>query len=307
MSPAPASLAAGGGGRRSGPGPLSVERAQAVRHGIALAPFTVYAALFLGAPAIAVVIGAFQSPSGGFTLHNARIAFTGAYLQGFETSLELSAITSIIPALAGALIAYAVHRGRPTSFLRRAVVTASGVFAQFGGVPLAFMFIASLGTVGLATHWLDNIGVNLANLGFNLYTLSGVAFVYMYFQIPLMVLIFLPALEGLRPSWREAAHNLGARSWQFWRYVGLPVLAPTFFGCLLLLFGFGFSAYATADALTSGSIALTPIQIGSFLNGNVIAGQQNVGKMLGLGMLVVLGVVMVLYGLIQRRFSKWVR
>jgi putative spermidine/putrescine transport system permease protein len=308
LSSAPAGRTASGGGTLHAATTRSANRKGALRHGVALAPFSAYVLLFLLIPAIAVVVGAFRNPNGGgFTFDNARIAFSGVYLQGFESSLKLSAVTAIIPAITGGVVAYAIHRGRPTSFLRRFVVTTSGVFAQFGGVPLAFMFIASLGTTGLATGWLNDIGINLTNLGFNLFTFQGVALVYIYFQLPLMVLIFLPALEGLRPAWREAAHNLGAGSWQYWRYVALPVLAPTFFGCLLLLFGFGFSAYATADALTSGSLALTSIQIGSFLNGNVISGQQNVGNMLGVGMLVVIAVVFVLYSVLQRRFSRWAR
>src|ERR1700724_522902 len=138
-------------------------------------------------------------------------------------------------------------------------------------------------------------------------TASGVVVVYMYFQIPLMVLVILPALEGLKPAWREAAENLGARSWGYWRYVGGPVLMPAVLGSTLLLFGFGLSAYATAQALTSGTIPLTSIQIGSFLSGNVLAGQQNVGKALGLGMVFIIGVVMVFYILLQRRAAKWLR
>jgi putative spermidine/putrescine transport system permease protein len=129
----------------------------------------------------------------------------------------------------------------------------------------------------------------------------------MYFQIPLMVLVTLPALEGLRPAWREAAESLGARSWQFWRYVGGPVLLPSVLGSVLLLFGFALSAYATAEALTSGAIPLTSMQIGSFLSGNVIAGQGNVGKALGLGMVVIIAVVMAFYILLQRRAAKWLR
>jgi putative spermidine/putrescine transport system permease protein len=122
-----------------------------------------------------------------------------------------------------------------------------------------------------------------------------------------MVLVITPALEGLRPAWREAASGLGGRGWHYWRYVGGPVIFPSFLGGVLLLFGSGLSAYATAEALTSGSIPLTSIQIGSFLNGNVIAGQQNVGKALGLGMVVVIAVVMVFYFLIQKRASRWLR
>jgi putative spermidine/putrescine transport system permease protein len=129
----------------------------------------------------------------------------------------------------------------------------------------------------------------------------------MYFQIPLMVLVILPALEGLRPAWREAAQNLGARTWDYWRLVGGPVLLPSFLGCVLLLFGSALSAYATAEALTSGTIPLTAIQIGSFLNGNVIAGQENVGKALGLGMVVIIAVAMLIYVALQRRAAKWLR
>ena len=131
--------------------------------------------------------------------------------------------------------------------------------------------------------------------------------VYLYFQIPLMVLVILPALEGLRPAWREAAENLGARSWEYWRFVGGPVLLPSFLGCVLLLFGSALSAYATAEALTSGTIPLTSIQIGSFLNGNVIPGQENVGMALSLGMVVIIAVAMSIYVLLQRRAAKWLR
>ena len=181
------------------------------------------------------------------------------------------------------------------------VSTASAVFAQFGGVQLAFLFIASIGTTGLVTDWLKALGFNPYDHGFDLYSLLGVAIVYTYFQLPLMVLVITPALEGLRPSWREAASGLGARGWHYWRHIGGPVLLPSFLGGVLLLFGSSLSAYATAEALTSGSIANTPIQIGTLINGNVIVGQENVGKALGLGMVVIIAVVMLFYVFLQRR------
>jgi putative spermidine/putrescine transport system permease protein len=228
------------------------------------------------------------------------------YLHGFESSIELSVLTSVIPGILGLVVANAVltSRGR---VLRRIVSTASGVFAQFGGVPLAFLFEAALGTTGLVTGWFKALGYDPWSHGFDLYKLYGVVIVYTYFQLPLMVLVITPALEGLRPAWREASSGLGARGWQYWRYVGLPVLFPSFLGGVLLLFGGSLSAYATAEALTNGSIALSPIQIGNFLNGNVIAGQQNVGKAIGLGMVVIIAVVMVFYVFLQRRASHWLR
>jgi len=273
-----------------------------------IVPFGVYVTLGLVIPMIAVAIGAFKNPNTGkFTMDNVKIATSGVYLHGFEQSIILSVITAILPGIFGLLIAYAIFTAKRGNVLRQVSITASGVFANFGGVPLAFLFIATLGSSGLVTRWLTDLGFDPYAHGFNLYDLGGVAIVYMYFQIPLMVLVILPALEGLRPAWREAAANLGARTWQYWRYVGGPVLMPSFLGCLLLLFGSALAAYATAEALTSGAIPLTSIQIGSFLNGDVIPGQGNVGNALGLGLVVIIAVAMVFYVLLQRRAAKWLQ
>jgi putative spermidine/putrescine transport system permease protein len=302
---------AGSGARRfSSPLRTAPKPVRSLARYAAVVPFFAYFAIFLLLPLVAILAGAFQNPdTGAFTWSNVNVAVHGSYLHGFEQSLELSLIASVIPGICGLLLAYAIFtaRGRAAASLRQVVITASGVFANFGGVPLAFVFIASFGSTALVTGWLGDIGLNIYTLGFSLYTLSGVALVYMYFQIPLMVLIILPALEGLRPAWREAAENLGARSWQFWRYVGGPVLLPSFIACVMLLFGSALAAYATAEALTTGTIPLTAIQIGSFLNGNVIAGQENVGKALSLGMVVIIAILMTCYVLFQRRSAKWLR
>jgi putative spermidine/putrescine transport system permease protein len=278
-----------------------------LRRILGIVPFAVYVALGLLIPMIAVAVGAFQNNSGGFTFSNIGAATHGIYLHGFWQSIILSVFTSILPAIFGLLIAYAIFTAKRGDVLRQVTITASGVFANFGGVPLAFLFIASLGSTGLITHWIADLGLNLYAHGFTLYSLTGVIVVYFYFQVPLMVLITLPALAGLRPAWREAAANMGARTWDYWRYVGGPVLLPSFLGGVLLLFGSALSAYATTEALTNGTIPLTAIQIGSFLNGNVIAGQENIGKALGLGMVVVITIAMIIYVAMQRRAAKWLR
>ena len=278
-------------------------------------PFGVYIALGLIAPTIAIAIASFKSSSGGFvkssggfTWSNVDTALHGTYLLGLKTSILLSIATAIVPGIFGLLIAYAIFTAKRGNLLRQIVITASGVFANFGGVPLAFLFIATLSTTGIVTGWIKDIsGVDIWNHGFTLYNAYGVFFVYMYFQIPLMVLVILPAFEGLKPAWREAAQNMGAGTWQYWRYVGGPVLLPSFLGCLLLLFGSAFSAYATAEALSGGTIALTPIQIGALLNGNVLAGQENLGYALGLIMVVIIAIVMIIYAILQRRAARWLR
>ncbi len=298
-------------GTREGPGGRSSTLASSVRTArrlLGVVPFTIYVLAGLLLPTVAVAVGAFQdSVTGKFTLSNVKLATHGIYLEGFRQSIELSVLSAIIPGVAGLLIAYAIYTARRGAVLRRVAITASGVFANFGGVPLAFLFIASLGTTGVVTGWLKDLGFDIYSGSFSLFTFTGVLLAYMYFQIPLMVLVILPALEGLRPAWREAAENMGASTWRYWRHVGGPVLAPAFLGCLLLLFGSAFAAYATAQAMTAGALALTPIQIGTFLNGNVIAGQENVGKALGLGMVIIIGVVMIIYTMLQRRAARWLR
>jgi putative spermidine/putrescine transport system permease protein len=309
---APGSLAdpgALGHAAPSGPSPvtLTVRWLRRIAGAFGLVPFGVYVTLGLLLPMVAVAIGAFQNNNGGFTFSNVSAATHGIYLKGFWQSIVLSLLTSIIPGILGLLVAYAIFTAKRGKVLRQVAITAAGVFANFGGVPLAFLFIATLGSSGLVSQWLTSLGFNPYDHGFTLYSLTGVVVVYLYFQIPLMVLVILPALEGLRPSWREAAENLGARTWDYWRHVGGPVLFPSFLGCVLLLFGSALSAYATTEALTNGTIPLTAIQIGSFLNGNVIAGQENIGKALGLGMVVIIAVAMLIYVAMQRRAAKWLR
>jgi len=271
---------------------------------IALAPFFIFTFLGLGIPTIGVIFKAFQGNNGGFTFSNLGQIVHGVYLTGFENSFKLAFLSSIIPGVLGVFLAYAIQTSKSKA-LRRLITAVSGVFANFGGVNLTFMFIATLGSTGLLTFWLNAIKLNPWHFGFNLYTFSGVVFVYMYFQIPLMVLVITPALVGLRESWREAAENMGASNLRYWYHVGVPVLLPSILGGMLLLFGSAFAAYATAESLTTGIIALSPIQIGNFINGNVISNQVNTGYAIAFGMLVILSVTMILYGLVRKRASRW--
>ena len=273
---------------------------------LAVSPFLLYTFLGLGIPILAVVDFAFRDPKGKLTTANVTLVSHGTYLLGFKNSILLAVITSVIPGILGLFLAYAIITSR-SGVLRRLVATASGVLANFGGINLTFMFIATLGSTGVLTTWLSFLHVNLSSLGFNLYSFYGVVVVYMYFQIPLMVLVITPALGGLRASWREAASNMGASSWRYWRHVGVPVLMPSVLGGMLLLFGSAFAAYATAQTLTAGTITLAPIQIGNLLAGNALSGQENVGYAIGLGMFLVLAITMVLYGLVRKRASKWLR
>lgn len=291
--------------------PEKVRSERSWRAALGLVPFVAYLLIFLGGPLYFVVSGALSDPDGLPTLDNVIASVTQPqYRAAFTSSIVLSAGTALVGAVAGAFLAQAVLTSRPTRaggepVLRRIVSTASGVLAYFGGVPLAFAFIAALGQTGLATQFLKAAGVDLYASGFRIDSLTGLALTYVYFQIPLMVILITPALEGLLPQWREAAENLGASAWTYWRRIALPVLAPALGGAALVLFGNAFAAYATALALTSGSIPLLPTAIASALSGNVLAGAQNVGLALGLDMVLVIAVVMVGYVFLQRRATRW--
>jgi putative spermidine/putrescine transport system permease protein len=275
---------------------------------LAVLPFLAFVAVFLLWPTLTVIGGAFLNGSGGLTLSNVTGIFHSPYRESFVRSIELSAITAVVGALLGAVLAWAVVSGRPDSLLRRVVTSAAGVLAQFGGVTLAFAFLATIGFEGLVTVFLrDHLGIDLFAGGAWIFDLPGLVIVYSYFQIPLMVIVFLPALDGLRPQWREASESLGGTGWTYLRLVAGPLLAPAFLGSLLLLFANAFSAYATAAALISQGATIVPLQIRALQTGEVILGQQGLGKALGLGMVVVVAVVMTLYALLQRRTSRWLR
>ncbi|MGW6775674.1 ABC transporter permease, partial [Streptomyces sp. NPDC055037] len=267
-------------------------------------PLLVFAALCFGLPVGALLYGAVtrDDPVTGATAltgEHLQRSLQGPYLTSLAGSVELSALTAVIATLLGTLIAQAVVTSRGGA-LRNAVLTASGVLANFGGIPLAFAFVATLGISGVVTR----LG-HLDSVGWNLYSFTGLAVIYLYFLVPLMVLVSVPALDGLRPQWREAAQNAGATTWQFWRHVGLPVLAPSLLGGFVLLFGSAFAAHATAAALVGGSVPLVTLKIADALSGNVLVGQENVALALSLDMIVIAGLVMAVYLPLQRRSTRW--
>lgn len=272
---------------------------------MAVVPFFGFLTVFLLVPTVTVVTGAFLDGDGGFTLGNLEALTSEGARTALVNSLILAGSTAVIGAVLGGVLAYLVISLGEDSILRRATLSVCGVLAQFGGVTLAFAFIALIGGAGVLTELLrTHAGVDIFGAGW-LYGLKGLIVVYIYFQIPLMVIVFTPALAGLRPQWREAATNLGANGWQFWRHVGFPLLAPPFLGGLLLLFANAFAAYATAAVLVSQGNPITPLFIRSALTSEVLLGQENLGFALALQMIVVVSIVMAGYALLLRRAGRW--
>ncbi len=273
---------------------------------LALLPFLGYLTIFLLIPTVTVVVGAFVE-DGRPTLANVAALADPVTLGALRTSVVLSAVSAAIGAVFGSVLAYLVVTGPRTSLLRRFVISVSGVLAQCGGVMLAFAFIATIGFSGTLTVWVrDQLNVDIFGTGW-LFALPGLILVYAYFQIPLMVIVFLPALDGIRPQWREASVTLGASGWQYWTQVAFPLLRPAFLGATLLLFANAFAAYATAAALVSQGNPIVPLLIRAGLSSEVLLGQQHLAFALAFEMIVVVAVVMGLYGLLLRRTARWLQ
>lgn len=275
-------------------------------------PFAAYVIIFLALPTILAVYSGFQDASGAFTLANLRAFTDPQILQQFGTTILVSAVTAVIGAVVGALVCFALLGTRVDGWLRTLVDSAASVFAQFGGVMLAFAFVATVGAQGLVTTrlvrwgWADNPFSTFGDGGPMLYQTAGLVLVYLYFQIPLMVITFMPALEGLKASWAEANATLGGTRFTYWARIGIPVLAPAFLGSLVLLFANAFSSYATAAALIPQG-GIIPLAIRNQLTSETILGLANVAGVLALGMVLIMIVLMTVYALLQRRARRWQR
>ncbi|MBN8996362.1 MAG: ABC transporter permease subunit [Rhizobiales bacterium] len=274
---------------------------------IGVTPFLAFAVLFLIAPTLFLIVGAFQDAQGHFTLANLADLAQPSIVRAYRISLEISITSAILGAIFGSLIAAAAVLNGLPGWLRPTLLTFSGVASQFAGVPLAFAFLATLGRTGLVTYLLNTyLGFNLYSTGFNLLSFWGLTITYLYFQIPLMILIMTPALDGLKREWREASAILGASTWQYWRYVALPVLWPSLLGATLLLFANAFGAVATAYALTGSSLNIVTILLFAQIRGDVLH-NANLGYALAFGMILITGVSNGAYIWLRSRGERWLK
>ena len=277
-----------------------------LRPWLGVLPFAMFVGAFLLWPSFSVFRSALQ-PVEGSTKPAMLEAISGQYLGSILFSMRMSAITATLGMVIGTLVAIAVVSLDRMRGLRNLMVGYSAVAANLGGIPLAFAFVASLGMQGLYTKMLSVIGIDLTDMGFKISDFSGIVIVYLYFQIPLMTLVMLPAVDGLKSTLREAAANLGASSRQYWRSVGIPLLTPSLLGGFLLLFANAFSAYATAYALSSRGSRLVSVQIRFYLQGNTITGKSNLGYALAAWMIIVMVVAMSGYLGLRRVSERWRR
>jgi len=291
------------GGRAVGAAPSASARPRRSWAWLGLLPFLSFLVLFLFVPAASVFVNALRTES-GWSLSAMKEGITGQNWEAFKFSITFSAGAALVGVVFGTLLAYAAATATRPRWLRSLVASFSGVAANMGGLPLAFAFLSLLGRQGVLTKILQTAGWDLYGGDFDLGNVSGLIVVYAYFNIPLMVLITLPAIDGLKQSWREACANLGGTTATYWRRIGLPVLAPSILGGFLLLFANSFSAFATARILTDNS-KIVPLRIAFFLGGDVSIGEDAVGYSLAAWMIITMVLCMALYWAARKRAERW--
>jgi putative spermidine/putrescine transport system permease protein len=233
---------------------------------LGLLPFFIFGLAFELLPLLTTIRSSLTS-KGQFTFEFYRQAMDPLFLRSFVNTIRLSTNTAFLGVVFGTIVAYAIITTR-NKFLQNVLIALADVSTNFGGAPLAFAFIVILGSTGVITLLLQEIGIHLYP-NFRIYSISGLTIAYLYFQLPLMILLIIPSLLGLKREWHEAALNLGASTFQYWIRVALPILLPSLLSGFLLLFANSFGAYATAWTLTGSDVDLITIRIAALIRGEV--------------------------------------
>lgn len=272
---------------------------------IGLVPFLLFCLAFEIMPIFMLLKGSFQDRAGQLTFNHYINATGHLYIKSFWNSIKLSGLTALIGSALGVVVGYNIYRW-PNKRMQELLITLSDVTTNFAGAPLAFAFIIILGSNGVITQFfLQHLGLKIYP-EFSIYSFSGLALAYVYFQLPLMVLLIIPAFGGLKKEWRESATNLGANTFAFWWNIGIPILTPSLLAGFVLLFANAFGAYATAYTLTGSRLSLVTLQIGFTITGEVLH-DPGVGQALAIGSLLIMGTCIAIYQAANNRARQWAR
>jgi putative spermidine/putrescine transport system permease protein len=271
---------------------------------LAFAPFLIFCAMFELIPTVALLLGSV----GGIERHSlewiGKVFTNSTFQRSIWNSLLLAVTSSLLGAVLGTAIGYAITRTRHDR-VRRALVALASLSSNAGGISLGFAFITILGAAGMITILLRQFGIDLLSF-FSIYSVIGLIVVYLYFQVPLMIVLMLPAFAGLRTDWAEASASLGGTGRDFWRRVGVPVLMPSIVAGTVLLFVSSMGAYATAQALIGSRINLMTIQISILRRGEILYQPAQADAMATV-LLAMVAVSVLAYLLIQRRAQRWIK
>ncbi|MGL5694806.1 MAG: ABC transporter permease [Peptostreptococcaceae bacterium] len=268
---------------------------------LGLIPFSIMVLAFLFGPLITMIIMSFKSTGGGgFSLEQYKEVFTNAfYMQSFKNSISISLISSSISVTICIATAYFITKlSQKTQDM---VLNLSNLTNNFAGVPLAFAFIIMLGNSGLFVLLGKKLGIGFLT-DFNLYSWTGLILIYIYFQIPLGIMLLYPTLQGIKDEWKHAASLLGATTFEFWKNIGMPIILPGVAGVFSILFANSMGAYASAYALVGSNYNLLTVQIGALISGDIFSRTE-----LASAIAVILSVILIITLLFNDYMMKKIR
>lgn len=258
-------------------------------------PFITLFCLFQIAPMIWVLINSFIYEEAWSVANYLEVFTNDFYLQAFENTLWLSIFCSVIGLLISSVTAFSIYKMQGK--VRRMMISFTTMTSNFSGVPLAFAFIIILGFNGAITLQLKAWGIIE---DFNIYSANGLMLLYIYFQIPLGVLLLYPAFDALKPEWEEAAKTMGASKLTYWFKVAIPVISPALLGTFIILIANAVGAYASTYALTSGNYNLVTIRIASLVSGDLFL-EPNMAAALSVLLIAILGFITAIHHWLLKR------
>jgi len=258
-----------------------------------IVPFFLFCLIFEIIPILVLVRDSFVSSTGTVTFSNYLGLKEPVYMLSFWNSIRLSAITAFLGTVFGTFIGYSILKTRKR-WLKELFTALANVTTNFAGAPLAFAFIIILGANGVVTLIFAQVLNIQLYPQFQIYSYAGLVIAYTYFQLPLMILLIIPSFAGLQKEWREAAVNMGATTFVYWRYIGLPILAPSLIAGFVLLFANAYGAYATAYTLVASKLMLVTTQIAFVIRGEVIH-DPGLARAMATVSLVIMGICIAIY------------
>jgi ABC-type spermidine/putrescine transport system permease subunit I len=215
-----------------------------------VAPAAILVVLFLYFPMAFIVQmsftegSSFLSPTGPvYSSENYQLVLS-RYLPNVLVTLQLAALATVVNLIFGFPFAYILVR----RIRYRDIVRAFMVFPMFGALYIAFGMRFILLPGGPATPLFQALGIQSTAV---LYSMPSVVFAMSIFTFPFMVMSIGAALSNVDPKLEEAAACLGARPWQTFRRVLLPLTRSGVIAGVLIVFGWNIGTFAEPVLLGS--------------------------------------------------------
>ena len=266
-------------------------------------PYVIWMALFVVAPIIMVVIYAFSSASGGFTLDN--FARMGTYTLVFTRSFKLALIATAICVLIGYPVSYMMSKEGPRFQRLAMVLIMLPMWMNF--LLRTYSWMAILENNGLLNQLFRKIGViALYNSIFGtdisffrmINTQGAVVLGMVYNYLPFMILPIYSVIVKLDRNLIEAARDLGANSVQVFRRVILPLSLPGVLSGITMVFVPSVSTFAISKMLGGG----TEMLLGDLIEQQYMGGAYN--PYLGAAISLVMMVIVVICMVVMNRFGE---